>query len=234
MIIKLAISGLLESQKQAAMFERFIMRGIDISTHQEAHVLRKEIVNGLRSQAPGGRSILPLSETTILLRGLPRGRGGGKSGSKSKKVLKSKVHHSFVGPLKRGQKRPRRGHTKALIDRGDLIGGVAVRRIGWAHYTVGVHRGERGSKSGKDLVNIAEIHENGTKEYTVTVTAKMAKFSKFLVTHGILKVPWKEGSKLMKKIPARPFLGPAQESWEINASQRFETRMDIQLMGNLA
>jgi hypothetical protein len=144
------------------------------------------------------------------------------------------VHHSFIGPVKKGQKRPRRGHSKALIDRGDLIGGINVRKIGWAHYTVGVHRGERGGKSGKDLVNIAEIHENGTKEYSMTVTSKMAKFSRFLVVQGILRVPWKEGSRLRKKIPARPFLGPAHESWELNASHRFETRLDIQLMGNLA
>lgn len=271
------VQGMLAAQKQAAAFERYIMRGIDIATRQEAHELRKEMVLGLRNQAPGGKAIRPLSEMTILLRGLPRGGGGGGKGKKGKlgfkisrtkrdssgrlrrngKFVSSKnnrpglsisfsrgkrsgggrkrqgkrVHHGFMGPVKKGQKRARRGSTKALINRGDLIGGIKVKTVGWAHYTVGVHRGERGGKSGKDLVNIAEIQENGTKEYSMTVTAKMAKFSKFLVVMGILHVPWHPGKVLRRKVPARPFLGPAHDVWEVNAGNRFDARLDMQLTG---
>jgi len=201
------------SQRQAAQFQGLIVRSIERATMQEAHELRKEIVLGLRSQSPGGRAIKPLKETTILLRGLPKSGGGGRGATR--------------------RKSPRRGPTKALIHHGDLIGGINVKRVGFAHYTVGIHRGERG-KNGQDLVNIAEIHENGTRQYTVTVTPRMHKFSLFLYQMGVLKAPWPVGKKFRKKIPARPFLGPSHESWEMNASERFSTRLDIFLMGKSA
>jgi len=45
---------------------------------QEAHLLRKEIVEGLTSQAPGGESLRPLSPLTIATRQL-KGRKGTKA-----------------------------------------------------------------------------------------------------------------------------------------------------------
>lgn len=231
---------------------------IDRATSQEAHLLRREIVIGLRDQAPGGQPILPLSETTILLRGLPQSSRGGRAAMgrnvhgplakgqrRVRKARRSKgrrnLGYNEYGPRAKRQKRSRaprrktarRGPSKALIRRGDLIGGINVKRLTFGHYTVGVHRGERGRRGGSDLVNIAEIHEYGTKSYTMTVTDKMVKFSKFLYIMGILEVPWKKGQTLRKKIDARPFLRPSRDVWEMNAEDRFGVRFQFMMTGKV-
>lgn len=209
------------------------------ATRQAAHDLRTIIVTGLRDQVPGGDSILPLRPSTVLMRGLPKrrtynpnrlagpalvrapGRGAGgrfTSGSNTWRM-------SRKAGRKRKHRKPRLGATssKALINSGDLLRSITVRG-GNLHYTVGVHRGARGKK-GNDLVNIASIHEYGTKQYTVTVSGRMARFSRFLTMMGILGAPWKVGQTLRRKVPARPFLRPGRILWERDASDLFARRI---------
>jgi len=111
-------------------------------------------------------------------------------------------------------------HTKALIDSGSMIDSICARKRTWYRYTVGVHRNAK-SKDGRDLVNIAAVHEYGSRPYTVTVTPKMRRFSIALMMAGILKVPWRVGQELHRQIPARPFLNPAHDEWSKGAEFRF-------------
>ena len=52
-------------------------QGIEQAVRQEAQLLRKEMVQGLTRQAPGGEAIAPPSELTLAARRL-RGFGGTK------------------------------------------------------------------------------------------------------------------------------------------------------------
>lgn len=48
---------------------------IGVAVRQEAHLLRKQIVEGLTEQAPGGQPIAPLAKTTLAARRLKKFRG---------------------------------------------------------------------------------------------------------------------------------------------------------------
>lgn len=178
-----------------------VRRGLSVAVAREAMLLSNTMKLGLRDQKPGGKKILPISRTTILLRGI-RTKKKGKPG------------------------------TKALIDSASMINSAVARKKSQFHYTAGVHRNARG-KGGKKLANIAAIHENGTKTYTVTVTEKMRRFSFVLVKFKILHAPWKVGQKLKRRIPARPWLNPAHEQWEKGADDRFARRL-AEIMGMTA
>jgi len=76
---------------------------------QEGHFLRNEIVRGIRSGAPGGKSFLPLSEKTLAVRRF-KGRGGSKplvvSGELARSVtVKAEGDEVFVGLLRSGSAR---------------------------------------------------------------------------------------------------------------------------------
>jgi hypothetical protein len=196
-------------------------------THQEANLLRALMVKGLRDQAPGGKRIKPVSAMTRMLRGLP----------KSKKIKKAATHKAkFIGPIREGERRGNKrrkvtrvklGSSKALIVTGDLMRSIHTKKHARSNYTVGVHRGTRGTKSGKDMRNIAAIHEGGTRKYTVTVTEKMRRFSMFLFMMGVILAPWKVGQKLKRQIPARPFLEPAHDLWESAVAFRFHKKLEM-------
>jgi len=94
------------------------------TTGRLAHELRKDIVTGIKKQAPGGIRFVPLKAATIAAKG---------------------------------------GKSKALIEHGDLIRSVNVTKIGKLVYFVGVHRSVP-SRSGQPMVNIAEVHEFGSKK----------------------------------------------------------------------
>lgn len=247
-MIRIKAKGLVESRREANRMMRRVNIGISRAVAQGAQELRKEMMEGLRNQAPGGQAILPLSDMTIMLRGLKTSKtkhrtalGRSVSGPlapgqrRVKKARRSQGRRNlgagFAGPLARKQKRgrvkkkPRRGPSKALIRHGDLLRSINVEKLSPKHHTVGVHRGAKGRKSGKDMMNIAEIQEYGTKQYSQTVTVKMAAFSRFLVAMGVLYAPWKVGQVLRKQTPARPFLRPAYELWSLTANERFVTRL---------
>jgi len=56
-----------------------------------------------------------------------------------------------------------KGSTKALINHGDLIRSINVKKISSGIYFVGTHKMTK-SKAGKSIVNIAEVMEFGTKD----------------------------------------------------------------------
>ena len=158
------------------------------AVHQEAHELRKEIVKGLTSQSPGGKSFEQLSPLTIAARRMAGFKG-----------------------------------TKALIRRGDLRNAVAaIVRAGWAF--VGVPKKARAS--GKDLVDIAALQENGSEPVVIPKTPRMKKFLSALLREAGVE-PKKGSGKdvVIMRIPARPFLKPAFDEYVKHARKRFAERV---------
>ena len=118
--------------------------------------------------------------------------------------------------------------TKALLVTGGLRGSITVKRTGPGRVFLGVLRGAR-SKDGKDLVNIARVHEHGAV-IVIRVTPKMRHF--LMAQLGQSKLGQKEsggrdkGGRFKKwkfkssgqgqiargviviKIPARPYISP--------------------------
>lgn len=176
---------------------------MDRAAAQEAQFFRKKIVEGFRTQEPGGQKFKPLSDFTLAVR-----RFTGNTG------------------------------TKALIDSGDLRNSVKVVKVNDAHF-VGVHRTAK-SKKGKDLVNIAEIHEYGVDAFVVEVTPKMRKFLMAVISKelgsesGTSTGAFRRGF-LIIKIPKRPFLAPVFEKYgnPSDAKRRFANRVGVLLNGDL-
>lgn len=96
---------------------------VETATGHVAQKLRKEIVTGIRDQAPGGMRFKPLAEST----------------------------------------KARKGSSKALIDHGDLVRSINVTKVGGGDFFVGVHRNVT-ARDGQPMVNIAEVHEFGTRD----------------------------------------------------------------------
>jgi hypothetical protein len=91
--------------------------------------------------------------------------------------------------------------TKALIRSGDYRRSVSVVRQNYAEYFVGVHRSAR-TKSGKKLINIAEIHE---RPFTfITVTQKMRKFFMAMFLQGKISAPLSPDTKFFIIIGRAP------------------------------
>lgn len=104
--------------------------------------------------------------------------------------------------------------TKALIRRGDLRNSITISRQRNAVF-IGVLRSARG-KGGASLVNIAEVHEYGSKPIVVRVTPKMrrllgAAFGKFGAGRG--RRGRRGAGIIVRQIPARPFLGPVWKKY---------------------
>ena len=60
-----------------------------------------------------------------------------------------------------------KGSTKILIDTGTLVRSIKAEKVGRGKWHVGVKRGAR-TRDGKDLVNIAHVHEFGSVRQTKT------------------------------------------------------------------
>ena len=209
-------------------------KAIATATHKQALLLERTMVLGLRDQAPGGQPILPLSDMTIMLRALRKMKTKVVSKKpKSDKALRGSTKTAALSWLAgvRPMRKAKRsgavargmasgGSTKALIDHGDMLRSIHTEKVTAAHFTVGVHKGAR-DKQGKSMDLIAAVHEYGSRHYTMTVTVKMARFSRFLCVMGVLRVPWRVGQVLKRKVPARPFLRPAHAQWEPGAGERF-------------
>ena len=85
-----------------------LQQASELALRQEAHLLRKEIVTGLTSQAPGGTTIRPLSPLTLAARKL-----GGFRGTKAL--------------LRRGDLRNSIG---VVVERGEVFVGVLRKAKG--------------------------------------------------------------------------------------------------------
>lgn len=167
---------------------------------QEGQFFRTKVVEGITSQAPGGKQFRPLSPMTLAIRKL-LGVGG----------------------------------TKALIERGDLRRSVTVTEHNGDVF-VGIIKGRR-SSDGRDLVNIAEIHERGSRPIVVKITPKMrALLAKAARLAGL---PEKSGSGtgiIITRVPARPFFAPVWEKYgrPEDVRRRIEARLERLLKGKLS
>ena len=93
----------------------------------------------------------------------------------------------------------RKGSSKPLIDKGDLVGSITYQIIDSDNVFIGVKKGKE--------ANIAAVHEFGC---TIKVTPKMRAYLHYQGVH--LKP-----STQMIYIPARPFLRPVLDSSDFRA-----------------
>lgn len=96
----------------------------------------------------------------------------------------------------------KRKGTKPLIDNGDLIGSITYEDADGGVW-IGARRGRR-TKDGKDVVDIADVHERGR---TIKVTPKMRAY---LHSQGLHLKPTTQ----YIHIPARPYISATVESQE--------------------
>lgn len=118
--------------------------------------------------------------------------------------------------------------TKALLVRGDLRNSITVVIDGDEAF-IGILRTAR-SKDGKNLVNLAEIHEYGGPPVVIPMTPKMRRFL-FALFRQMGKEPRGEGGRgvVVVQVPARPFLRPAFNKFREGASRRFLERVAKEL-----
>lgn len=132
------------------------------------------------------------------------------------------------------------GGTKALMVRGDLRNSIKVTKKATAlgaEAFVGVHRTER-NKDGKSLVNIAEVHEFGSRPIVLEMTPAMRKFLAVVFTQELGGFgSGGEGGNgtgiIIIQIPARPFLRPVIDKYfnSVDSRLRFQARVAANLQG---
>lgn len=116
-----------------------------------------------------------------------------------------------------------KGSSKPLIDNGDLVRSINVDNVGHDGFFVGVNRNAQTSDD-EPMVNLAEIHENGTPPYAIPVTPKLRAFWNYMVHKGVFSSPLGPDKHVILHpgVPARPFLKPSFEEWEKDAERQFE------------
>lgn len=141
------------------------------------------------------------------------------------------------------------GGTKALIQRGDLVGSIGVVKVDDDEVFVGIPRSAKGrarggaqGKTGEELVRIGAVHEFGTDPIVIPITPKMRRMMALIAS----KLPREGGRRRNKKtgrfqqesalkgtgaralvvqIPARPFLRPAFDRWKVGVQRRLYRRI---------
>jgi hypothetical protein len=127
--------------------------------------------------------------------------------------------------------------TKALIVRADLRNSISVKEHGdglSGGVFIGIQRSAR-SPSGKSMVDIAEIHEFGSKPLIIQMTPKMKRFLRMAYRKAM--VPFRPGNGtgiIVSRIPARPFLRPVFDEFGSGTVARIEERLVKLLKGSLA
>jgi hypothetical protein len=130
--------------------------------------------------------------------------------------------------------------TKALLVRGDLRNSIKVTKrstLLGAEAFIGVHKTAKG-RSGSPLINIAYVHEFGSKTIVIEVTPAMRKYLMmvFSKTIGVSEGTGGGGISMgiiITKIPPRPFLQPVidKDFNTLKARLRFQSRVLINLKG---
>jgi phage gpG-like protein len=126
--------------------------------------------------------------------------------------------------------------TKALLVQGDLRNSITVVKEGDRVF-VGVLRSAKG-RAGQRLVDVAAVHEFGSRPIVVKLTPKARAFLHAAFRRAGLDSPGKPSTGIaIIRVPARPFLGPVFEKWGGDAdavSKRFLERVAKNLGGDLA
>ena len=125
--------------------------------------------------------------------------------------------------------------TKALIVQGDLRNSITVTKDGDRVF-VGVLRTAR-SRTGKSLVDIAALHELGSRPIVLRLTPRARAFLHAAFRHAGLDGPSAISPSIgiaVTQIPARPFLAPVFEKYAQpdQISRRFLERVAAQLSGD--
>jgi hypothetical protein len=103
--------------------------------------------------------------------------------------------------------------TKALIVRGDLRNSIVVVKQAGGVF-VGVLRTAKG-KAGQPLVNVAAVHEFGSRPIVVKLTPKARRFLHAAFRAAGLDAPAGDRPSVgiaVIRVPARPFLRPVLET----------------------
>jgi hypothetical protein len=125
----------------------------------------------------------------------------------------------------------RRGGSKALIVHGDLRNGItAVIRGGQAF--IGVPRKAR-DKSGRPLVDVAQVQEFGAGPIVIPVTPAMRRYLRALYREAGLSRSGRRGrgrrGVVVISIPPRPFLRPAFAQFRRDVGKRVRDAVGRQL-----
>jgi hypothetical protein len=116
--------------------------------------------------------------------------------------------------------------SKALIHHGDLVRSIRAEEVriesGNSAWFVGVNRTAK-DRDGKTLWNLAEIHEFGTEDFIIPISAKMRGWWKWQVKRGVFRAPLnpKAQNLLHPGVPARPFLTPSYDVWKQKAEENW-------------
>lgn len=112
------------------------------------------------------------------------------------------------------------GGTKALIRRGDLLGGIAVIASADQIF-IGVPRAAK-TKSGDGLADVAQAHEYGSDPIAIPITPRMRRFLFVLFRAAGRPLPARGSGKgvVVVQIPPRPFLRPAFEQFKVGFTER--------------
>jgi phage gpG-like protein len=125
--------------------------------------------------------------------------------------------------------------TKALLVQSDLRNSITVTRDGDQVF-VGVLRTAR-NRAGQSLVDIAALHEHGSRPIVLRLTPKARAFLHAAFRHAGLDRPGSSQPSTgvaVVQIPARPFLAPVFEkcAQPDQISRRFLERVAAQLNGD--
>lgn len=113
----------------------------------------------------------------------------------------------------------KRSSPRPLIQYGDLWRSITVTK-GSNGYFVGVLRSARGA-NGQKLVNLAAVHEFGSKPITIKMTDQMRRFLAMVFRKaGLPKRSGKASTTIVVRVPARPFLTPVADKRRDGAARR--------------
>jgi hypothetical protein len=125
----------------------------------------------------------------------------------------------------------RRGGSKALIVRGDLRNGITAVIRG-AQAFIGVPRKAR-DKSGRPLVDVAQVQEFGAGPIVIPVTPAMRRYLRALYREAGLSGSRGRGrgrrGVVVISIPPRPFLRPAFDQFRRDVGKRVRDTVGRQL-----
>lgn len=115
--------------------------------------------------------------------------------------------------------------TKALLRRGDLRNAITVVVEGDEAF-IGVLRKARG-RGGAAMVNVAQVQEFGAGPFIVPITPRMRRFLFLLLRRAGMPLNRERGGRgaVVIRIPPRPFLRPAFETFKRGAQKRFLRRV---------
>jgi len=196
--------------------------GLDFDIDIKDFGKSKRQLASLTNRLPGAISQAIAYEATTLAGEIRRGiRAGAPGGQRFKALADSTI-------------KMKGGKSKPLIEHGDLLNSVHSEKVGQdadeVSYFVGVNKHVK-AKNGKDMWNIAEIHEFGTKKFDIRVTPKMRRFFYAMARAKIFKAPLNPKTTIIHHpgVPARPFLRPTFDKWKGGLSARIVKRVKKRL-----